>query len=353
MANKKGSKKTSGTNGNAILHTMQDIKGLGLHQSEKSLSPPTSHNSNSWIDERKVPNEQKAAVKGDADWAASKSAYSGMPIRSDCGGRFAESTLTGMGTASCTPECGIFVFDITYREVVKDGDNEKARKKVLESAKAAVKNLQEAVKGQHENSIAHFSVSALGATTRIQSQERQFEAKTRVKITFKNIDNFQAATMVATEAASMDGVTISSIDWRLTEGRERLLEQARANAIKNATLIAHSHARKLFKLDYGLEDIAPVWCDERPYYTYSTIDCSRPEGPSGGISMQEIYFRPEDVQVSVNISCKFCFDKNKGRVVHEDEGEPNKVVKEVTEETGEFADDEKVTKKLKVLSCSR
>lgn len=227
-----------------------------------------------------------------------------------------ETQLTGVGHVSCKPDCGVLVFEIAHRDFKEKGADpsalEAVRKDVLRDALATVQKFCKWRENYTENQITHFSISELGASSRIQSDQRIFEAKTMVKITFAAVDNFEALRKFAKEAIGENGVTITNIDWRLKdENRELVHRQARKKAILNARQIALEHATELYDLQYTFAEIKPNRSDERPYYTYTAIDCSRSAASTSGAKV--VHFVPEDVQVTVNVSCKFKLDIGKAR----------------------------------------
>lgn len=223
----------------------------------------------------------------------------------------AETNLTGMGNVSRRPDCGVIVFEIAHRgfkeKCATPEALEKTRSNVLAKAKSTADVLSNWRRESYDDEqITHFSISPLGVSTRVQSEQRVFEAKTMVKVTFAKCIDFEALRHFAANAIELDGVTITNIDWRLNDDSRELVHQdARKQAIYNARQIAFQHARELYKLDIKREDIKPWWSDERPYYTYTAIDCGRPAAsPEGKV----VYFAPEDIQVTVNVSCRFRFD---------------------------------------------
>ncbi|TID25325.1 hypothetical protein E6O75_ATG04530 [Venturia nashicola] len=227
-----------------------------------------------------------------------------------------QTHLTGVGHVSHKPDCGILVFEIAHRDFKEKGAEpsvlDSARQDVLRDALATVQKFFKWHEDYNEDQITHFSINELGASSRIQSGQRVFEAKTMVKVTFGAVDNFEALRKFAKEAILHNGVTVTSIDWRLSdENREVVHRAARKVAMLNARSIACEHAKELYNLEYSLDEMKPTWSDERPYYTYTAIDCGRSATSASGGKV--VYFVPENVQVTVNVSCKFEFDLGKAR----------------------------------------
>lgn len=245
-----------------------------------------------------------------------------------------EATLTGMGTASAKAECGIFLLDIIHREVHSAAESDashKARQTVIDKVKATVTALRNSVE-----TVSHFSASPLGAVARTSaSQQTTHEARAKVKVTFRDQD-WAISERFAIEAIGQEGVTISSIDWRLDDSaREALHAKARTAACNNANALARQYAKDHFHFkDLSDASIRCVSIDERPYYTYSAIESSRPNAPSRGSRSPpdsvstEFYFTPEDVQVAVNVNCRYYFDMSRGLEKSEMASKKRKLVDE-------------------------
>ncbi|KAE9983243.1 hypothetical protein BLS_009007 [Venturia inaequalis] len=257
-----------------------------------------------------------------------------------------ETQLTGVGQVSRKPDCAVLVFEIAHRDFKEKGANpsvlEAVRNDVLRDALATVQIFCKWREDYNEDQITHFSISELGANSRIQSDQRIFEAKTMVKITFAAVGNFESLRKFAKEAIRENGVTITNIDWRLSDGnREAVHRDARTKAILNARQIALQHATELYDLQYTFDEIKPSWSDERPYYTYTAIDCCR--SAASASEGKVVHFVPEDIQVTVNVSCKFQLDLGKARAAAPtaNGGSPNAGLKII--DVAELSPDEAIT----------
>jgi uncharacterized protein YggE len=104
---------------------------------------------------------------------------------------------------------------------------------------------------------------------------------------------------------AVDDVEVRNAEWALTNAlRERLTEQVRSEAVRDAQQRAASYAR-----DLGLTTVRPLAAAdpgllgssaERGGWTHQAA--SRAVAVSGGMEMR---FRPEDIEVSAAVDMRF------------------------------------------------
>ena len=162
--------------------------------------------------------------------------------------------------------------------------------------------------------IAHYSMSTMDTTSgRELAAEEKYTTYYTARAAFDiKFQDFGVLNKLATEFSAMQYVTISGVNWKLTDAT---MESIRGGARKRAAIDAVQRAWDYAEVFAGVtggdaelkKRVRAVSVTEDHYYTQS----SRPKlhygkGERGTrTGREELQFAPEDVQLDVTVNAKF------------------------------------------------
>ena len=171
--------------------------------------------------------------------------------------------------------------------------------------------------------IAHYSMGALQTSNNTQpkriSNDRtagvtEFETLYSAKVSFNiKFSDFTVLGRLATEFSAMKHVSVSRIDWKLTEDNEKSIHsETRRKAAYDLVSRANDYAVAVAGVPEAelKERVKAASLNENQYYTYSTrahLHNSK-SMMTHEVNHELLEFQPEDVSLEISVEGKFIVD---------------------------------------------
>jgi uncharacterized protein YggE len=228
-----------------------------------------------------------------------------------------EVEITVRGTAATThaPEFAV----VHLAATAQDSDRAQAQQRTSAAAQAITEAILPLV-DEDDGPITHWWSEQLRVDTYREYQSNKdrevlvHRAAVQFRVRFRGMGDGSAAEMFAAlntwlgTIVAVDDVEVRNAEWALTDAlRERLTEQVRSEAVRDAQQRAASYAR-----DLGLTTVRPLAAAdpgllgssaERDDWTHQVA--SRAVAFSKTAHGMDVSFRPEDIEVSAAVDMRF------------------------------------------------
>lgn len=237
-----------------------------------------------------------------------------------------EIHVTGKGTTYRPAERAIMVLQVSSS---KNSDAQQASTTVTTIAKTIRDMIapfcpsDNTTNARESAAIAHYSMDSLQTSNTTHAKRSSteptagptiYETLYAAKVTFNiKFSDFAILAKLATEFSSMEHVSVSSIEWKLTEDNEKSIHsETRRKAAYDCLSRANDYAVAIAGVAEAelKERVKPASLTESQYYTYSTrahLHNSKSMA-SHNVEYELLEFQPEDVSLSVSVDGKFIVD---------------------------------------------
>ncbi|PGH08736.1 hypothetical protein AJ79_05927 [Helicocarpus griseus UAMH5409] len=154
--------------------------------------------------------------------------------------------------------------------------------------------------------VTHWSMSSMSTSSRHdrENNERTFVARTSFSVKFRDFNKLSA---VASELSVMPNVSVSSVEWKLTDATvASLATESRTSAVHDALAKAQDYAKA-----FGYEKVEPREVSDSGYglpstQTASAMRSKKIPGVAGRTEeSHELEFHPEAVSLNCCVHATF------------------------------------------------